>query len=143
MFKIFISFILLIFLYNCSKQINYSGKILNDESLNNINFQNKENLLISLGSPSYIDPVTNKYFYYAEKEEKKSVFNKKINYSYIFVFEFNNFDQIISSKVYDLKNKKDINLIEDETDSDVIKRGIIEKMFGGVGPQQELSTSPE
>tara|TARA_B100001769_G_C22031575_1_gene554301 strand:- start:568 stop:996 length:429 start_codon:yes stop_codon:yes gene_type:complete len=140
--KIFISSILLIFVYNCSKQINYSGKILNDENLKNINFDNKENLLKNLGNPSFIDPVSNKYFYFSEKEVKNSVFSKKINYSYIFVFDFNNQDQIISSKVYDLKNNKDIELIKEETNSDVVKRGLLERMFGGIGPQKEIATTP-
>ncbi len=142
MLKIFISSILLIFVYNCSKQINYSGKILNDENLKNINFDNKENLLKNLGNPSFIDPVSNKYFYFSEKEVKNSVFSKKINYSYIFVFDFNNQDQIISSKVYDLKNNKDIELIKEETNSDVVKRGLLERMFGGIGPQKEIATTP-
>ena len=44
--------------------------------------------------------------------------------------------------MYDLKDKKNIKFIEEETPNEVIKRGIIEKMFGGVGPQQQISNSP-
>ena len=140
--KLFLIFISLFVFNNCSNQITYSGKIINENNLDNLNFENKENLLNQFGDPSYIDPISNKYFYFSEKKEKKSIFSTRINYSYVFVFEFGTNDQLIKSKVYDLKDKKNIKLIEEETPNEVIKRGIIEKMFGGVGPQQQISNSP-
>ncbi len=140
--KLFLIFISIFIFNNCSNQTTYSGKIINPNNLNNLNFENKDNLLVKFGAPSYIDPITNKYFYFSEKKEKRSIFSTKINYSYIFVFEFGPNDQLIKSKVYDLKDKKNINFIEEETPSELIKRGIIEKMFGGVGPQQQISSSP-
>ena len=140
--KLFLIFISLFVFNNCSNQITYSGKIINQNNLDNLNFENKENLLNQFGFPSYIDPISNKYFYFSEKKEKKSIFSTKINYSYVFVFEFGPNDKLIKSKVYDLKDKKNIKLIEEETPNEVIKRGIIEKMFGGVGPQQQISNSP-
>ena len=140
--KLFLIFISLFVLNNCSNQITYSGKIINHNNLDNLNFENKENLLNQFGDPSYIDPISNKYFYFSEKKEKKSIFSTRINYSYVFVFEFGTNDQLIKSKVYDLKDKKNIKFIEEETPNEVIKRGIIEKMFGGVGPQQQISNSP-
>ena len=48
---------------------------------------------------------------------------------------------IIASNVYDLKKQKDFKFIEKETENNVIKRGLIEKIFGGVGPQTEIPTS--
>ena len=140
--RLFLIFISLFVFNNCSNQITYSGKIINENNLDNLNFENKENLLNQFGDPSYIDPISNKYFYFSEKKEKKSIFSTRINYSYVFVFEFGTNDQLIKSKVYDLKDKKNIKLIEEETPNEVIKRGIIEKMFGGVGPQQQISNSP-
>ena len=140
--KVFIFFFIIIFLNNCNNQTIYSGKIISQESLNNINFENKENLLIKFGKPSYVDPVTNKFFYFSEMKEKKSVFNKKTNYSLIFVFEFDENDNIKQSKVYDLKNRKNIELVKDETSNNIIKRGILERIFGGVGPQTEIPTTP-
>ena len=140
--RLFLIFISLFVFNNCSNQITYSGKIINDNNLDNLNFENKENLLNQFGVPSYIDPISNKYFYFSEKKEKKSIFSTKINYSYVFVFEFDPSDKLIKSKVYDLKDKKNIKFIEEETPNEVIKRGIIEKMFGGVGPQQQISNSP-
>ena len=140
--RLFLIFISLFVFNNCSNQITYSGKIINENNLDNLNFENKENLLNQFGDPSYIDPISNKYFYFSEKKEKKSIFSTKINYSYVFVFEFGPNDKLIKSKVYDLKDKKNIKFIEEETPNEVIKRGIIEKMFGGVGPQQQISNSP-
>ena len=141
MIKIFVcSFVLLVL--SCSNQTIYSGKILNQENLNNLDFKNKQNLINKFGNPSFIDPIENKFFYYSEKKRKKSAFNQTIDYSYVFVFVFGDNDEIIDSKVYDLKEKNDINFISDETSNEIVQRGLIEKIFGGVGPQQEITSSP-
>tara|TARA_B100000575_G_scaffold203155_1_gene164798 strand:+ start:2309 stop:2734 length:426 start_codon:yes stop_codon:yes gene_type:complete len=137
-----ILFILIcILIISCSNETIYSGKILNQENLSNINFENKEKLINILGIPSYIDPIENKFFYFTEKKEKKTILRKDIEYSYIFVFKFNKNDIIVQQNVYDLSNSKEISLITEETDNNIIKRGLIEKVFGGVGPQQELPTT--
>ena len=137
-----ILFILIcILIISCSNETIYSGKILNQENLSNINFENKEKLINILGIPSYIDPIENKFFYFTEKKEKKTILKKDIEYSYIFVFKFNKNDIIVQQNVYDLSNSKEISLITEETDNNIIKRGLIEKVFGGVGPQQEIPTT--
>ena len=129
-------------LANCSNKTTYSGKILNQEELQDINFVNKTKLISKLGYPSYIDPIENKFFYFSEKKQKKSVFNNKIDYSFMFVFSFDNNDIIQTTKVYDLKNTKEFNFIDEETEIDVVKRGLLERIFGGIGPQTELPTTP-
>ncbi len=134
-------FILLI-LANCSDKTTYSGKLLNQDKLNNLNFKNKDILISRLGQPSYIDPIENKFFYFSEKSEKKSIFKKRIEYSYVFVFQIDEDDKIISSKVYNTKNLEEINFSEDKTTNEIVKRGLLEKIFGGVGTQQELPTTP-
>ena len=142
MYKIIIIFILLFTFNNCSNQINYSGKVLSNESLDNINYKNKDNLLSKLGKPSYIDPISKKYYYFSEKKEKKSIFNQRTYYSYIFVFQFDENEKVIASNVFDLNNKKDIKIVEDTTSNEIVKRGLLERIFGGVGPQKEITTSP-
>ena len=92
--------------------------------------------------PSYIDPISKKYYYFSEKKEKKSIFNQRTYYSYIFVFEFDENEKVIASNVFDLNNKKDIKIIEDTTSNEIVKRGLLERIFGGVGPQKEITTSP-
>ena len=140
--KKLILILILTFFTNCSNETIYSGKILNQEDLSNINFQNKDKLIETLGQPSFIDPIENKYFYFSEKKKKSNIFNKKVDYSYIFLFEFDNDNNIVSSSVYDLKNKDTIEAVKKQTQSNVVKRGLIEKIFGGVGPTQELPSTP-
>ncbi len=127
---------------NCSNKTIYSGKIIINEELQNVNFVNKANLISKLGNPSYIDPIEKKFFYFSEKSEKKSIFKKKIKYSYVFVFKLNNEDQIIETKVFDTNDIKSIQFSNDKTSNEIIKRGLLEKIFGGVGTQQELPTTP-
>ena len=127
---------------NCSNETIYSGKILNQEELKDINFNNKEKLISKLGYPSYIDPIENKFFYFSEKSKKKSIFKRDIEYSYVFVFKIDENNKIINSKVYDTKGIKNIKFSNDKTSNEIIKRGLLEKIFGGVGTQQELPTSP-
>ena len=129
-------------LANCSNKTTYSGKILNNEELNEINFTNKEKLISRLGNPSYIDPIENKFFYFSEKSQKKSIFKKEIKYSYVFVFKMNENEEIIDTKVFNIKDIDIIKFSEDKTSNQIVKRGLLEKIFGGVGTQQELPTTP-
>ena len=139
----FIIYISIIFiLSNCSNKTTYSGKIFNQEELQDVNFENKEKLTSKLGYPSYIDPIENKYFYFSEVSEKKSFIKKEIKYSYVFVFKIDANDQIIDSKVYNIKDIKGVKFSDDKTSNEIIKRGLLEKIFGGVGTQQELPTTP-
>ena len=139
--KILIIFIYL-FLLSCSNKTIYSGKIFDEETFDNLDFDNKETLLKQMGNPSFIDPIENKYFYYSEKTSKKSIFNKDTKYSYVFVFKFDENNKILNSKVFDLKNKKNIEIIEKQTSNEIVKRGLLEKFFGGIGAQKELPNSP-
>tara|TARA_Y100001970_G_C13999316_1_gene732471 strand:+ start:453 stop:884 length:432 start_codon:yes stop_codon:yes gene_type:complete len=137
-------FLLIIFInifISCSEQTIYSGKIINQENLENIKISNKNELISRFGNPSFIDPIQNKVFYYTEKVKENSFYIKKTEYSYLFVFTLDKNENIISQKAYNLQNKNEISLAKDETSNDIIKRGLIEKIFGGVGPQQ-MTTTP-
>ncbi len=129
-------------LANCSIKTTYSGKILDQEDLKDINFINKEKLISKLGKPSYVDPIENKLFYFSEKSKKNSIFKKEIEYSYVFVFKIDNNDQIIETKVFNTTDIQNIKISSDKTSNEIVKRGLLEKIFGGVGTQQELPTSP-
>tara|TARA_B100000989_G_C19483710_1_gene446398 strand:- start:514 stop:942 length:429 start_codon:yes stop_codon:yes gene_type:complete len=142
MLRFFLYICIFLFLANCSNKTIYSGKILNKNDLKDINFTNKEKLINSLGKPSYIDPIDKKYFYFSEKSEKRSVFKKQIQYSYVFVFELDGNDNIINSSVYNIKDLKNIKLSNEKTSNEIVDRGLLEKIFGGVGTQQEIPTSP-
>ena len=142
MIKLIFNICIFFILANCSNKTTYSGKILNNEELKDINFVNKEKLIKKLGNPSYIDPIENKFFYFLEKSEKKSIFKNETNYSFVFVFKMNENEEIIETKVFNTKNIKNIKFSEDKTENQILKRGLLEKIFGGVGTQQELPTSP-
>ncbi len=142
MFKIFLYICIFFILANCSNKTTYSGKILINEELNEIDFGNKEKLISKLGAPSYIDPIENKFFYFSEKSEKKSIFNKDVKYSFVFVFKIDENDQIINSQVFNIKDIKNVKFSKDKIENEVVKRGLLEKIFGGVGTKQELPTTP-
>ena len=139
--KLFLLFITIYIFTGCSEQTIYSGKIINQENLENLNASNKNELIERFGNPSFIDPIQNKLFYYTEKVKENSFFNKKTEYSYLFVFTVDKNDQIINQKAYNLQNKNEISLAKDETSNNIVERGLIEKIFGGVGPQQ-IPTTP-
>ena len=139
-FFTYLAFIILIL--GCSNKTIYSGKVINQEDFNSINFKNKENLISKLGNPSFIDPIDKKFYYFSEKKFKKNAFNEKTDYSYVFVFSFDEFDEILNTAVYDLTKTNDISLVKRETSNQVVQRGLLEKVFGGIGPQQELGNSP-
>ena len=142
MVKIFFYICIFFILTNCANKTTYSGKILSNEELEEINFTSKERLISKLGTPSFIDPIENKFFYFSEKSEKKSIFNKDVKYSYVFVFKIDDSDQIINSQVFNIKDIKNVKLSKDKTANQVVRRGLLEKIFGGVGTQQELPTTP-
>ena len=129
-------------LANCSNKTTYSGKIINQDELKDINFENKNKLISKLGYPSYVDPIENKFFYYSEVSKKNSILKKEIKYSYVFVFKINENDQIVETKVYNTKDIENIKFSDDKTSNEIVKRGLLETIFGGVGTQQELPTTP-
>jgi|AACY02.5.fsa_nt_gi hypothetical protein len=139
--KFFLLCITIYIFTGCSEQTIYSGKIINQENLENLKASNKNELIERFGNPSFVDPIQNKLFYYTEKVKENSFFNKKTEYSYLFVFTVDKNDQIINQKAYNLQNKNEISLAKDETSNNIVERGLIEKIFGGVGPQQ-LPTTP-
>ncbi len=80
--------------------------------------------------------------HFSETSEKKSIFKKKIKYSYVFVFKIDDNEQIVETKVYNIKNIKNIKIVDQKTSNEIVRRGLLEKVFGGVGTQQELPTTP-
>ena len=124
----------------CAEKTTYYGKIITDKDLN-LKILNKNELLTKFGKPSYVDNVSNQYFYFTEKKKEKNFYSKKIEYSYLFVFELDKYDNVIQTDSINLLNE-DINKFKKiDTPNNIIERGLIEKIFGGVGPQQ-LPNSP-
>ena len=51
-------------------------------------------------------------------------------------------EEIIETKVFNTKDIENIQFSNDKTSNQIVKRGLLEKIFGGVGTQQELPTTP-
>ncbi|MBI28322.1 MAG: hypothetical protein CFH21_00513 [Alphaproteobacteria bacterium MarineAlpha5_Bin11] len=127
------SFILL----SCSSHISKSG-ISNTERFS-MNFEGLTDGEIKeiLGEPSYIDPIDNSYIYYSEVILKKNIFNNKVISRDIYLIKFDNnlFKEIIA---LNLDNNNELKISKNSTPNKIIKTGILEKIFGGVGKKRDL-----
>ena len=123
-------------LISCVEKTTLSGKIIQVEDLDNLNLRKKNDLYDKFGEPSYIDNLENKFFYYTEKKKSKNFYNQNTIYSYLLIFKFDENDIIVKAETIDLL-KKDKKKFKDKiTPNAVVKRGLIEKIFGGVGTNQ-------
>ena len=140
--KLLLFFNLFFAIASCSEpKLIYSGKIINHNSLDKLDTSNKQKIIENFGQPSFIDPIENKYFYYSEKTKEKNFFVKKIEYSYMFVFSFDNNDIVTERKVLNLDQIQENKIIKMKTQNNIIQRGLIEKIFGGVGTQKVPTTN--
>ena len=130
--KIIITIILSQYIFGCVEKTTYSGKIITNEDLN-LNILNKNELINKFGQPSYIDNISNKYFYFTEKKKEKNFYNSKIEYSFLFVFEISDDDRIVSSESINLLKDKNHKYRKIQTSNNIIKRGLLEQIFGGIG----------
>ena len=132
-FRLLLVLTIFIFFVSCNEKILYSGKILYEENFDFAKLRNKEDVIDNLGNPNFIDPIEKKYYYFSEKQYVKNFFKQKISNRIIIVFVFNENETIKLVSRYDLNDKQDLKNIKDSTPNELIKRGLIEKLFGGVG----------
>ena len=130
--KIIFIVILSQYIFGCVEKTTYSGKIITNDDLN-LKILDKNELLDKFGQPSYIDSLSNKYFYFTEKKKETNFYNNKIEYSYLFIFEIDNNDKIVSSESINLLKEKNHKYRKIQTNNDIIKRGLLETIFGGIG----------
>ena len=140
-FKFFLIIFIISYIFGCAEKTTFSGKIITEDELLNFKLLNKDDLFAKFGPPSYVDEILNKYFYFTEKRKSKNFYNSKVEYSYLFVFEINEKNEIVNKEAIDLLNKKSHKYKKQETQNNIIKRGLLEKIFGGVGANQ-LPNSP-
>ena len=137
---ILIFFLLLVI--SCSEKITYTGLII-DENINYSEINNKNDLLKLLGQPNYIDPIENNFYYFSEKNISKNSLSKKTVDRLILVYYFDDENNIINTKKLNLDDEKTINISENRIKNDLIKKGLIEKIFGGVSAQPSIPTSSD
>ena len=130
--KIVIVVIVSQYIFGCVEKTTYSGKIITNNDLD-LKILDKNELINKFGQPSYIDNISKKYFYFTEKKKESNFYNKKIEYSYLFVFEINDNDKIVSSESINLLKEKNHKYRKIQTSNNIIKRGLLETIFGGIG----------
>ena len=129
-----ISLIILIFLFlGCTEKIYYSGKIVGEDTINYNSFYTKQEVIENLGIPSYIDPIEKKYYYFTEKIIRKNFYDNKLDSRKLIVFNFNIDESINSIDEYDLTDQKNTKIIKDTTANNLLKQGLLESIFGGIG----------
>ena len=133
---------LLLILISCTEKVTYTGLII-DEKINNLEINNKNDLLELLGQPNYIDPIENNFYYFSEKNISKNRLTKKTVDRLILVYYFDDENNIINTKKLNLDDEKIINISENRIKNDLIKKGLIEKIFGGVSAQPSIPTTSE
>ena len=126
---------MLFIILSCVETKSYSGKLI-DENFKYDSLLNKTQVTSKLGQPNFIDPIENKYYYYFEKRINKNIFDSRIEKRTMIVFNFEENENVQSFNQYNLNQEQQINFIKDKTKNHLIDRGLIEKIFGGVGKQK-------
>lgn len=132
--KAIIFFLMLFIISSCVETKSYSGKLI-DENFKYDSLLNKTQVTSKLGQPNFIDPIENKYYYYFEKRINKNIFDSRIEKRTMIVFNFEENENVQSFNQYNLNQEQQINIIKDKTKNNLIDRGLIEKIFGGIGKQ--------
>ncbi len=133
---------ILLFIISCTEKITYTGLII-DENINYNEINNKDELLKLLGQPNYIDPIENNFYYFSEKNISKNRLTKKTVDRLILVYYFDDENNIINAKKLNLDDEKNIDISKNRIKNDLIKKGLIEKIFGGVSTQPSIPTTSE
>ena len=126
---------------SCVEKKSYSGKII-DENFKYDFLLDKNQVISKLGHPNFIDPIENKYYYYFEKTISKNFYNSKIEKRLMITYDFEENGNVKSFNKYDLNQENEINIVKDKTRNNLIKRGMIEKIFGGVGKRTLSQAAP-
>ena len=132
-FRLLLFLMIFILCVSCNEKISYSGKIFNEENFDFAKLKNKKEVVDKLGNPNYIDPIEKKYYYFSEKKYVKNFFKQKISNRIVVVFIFNENETIKSISQYDLNDEQDVKNIKESTPNELIKRGLIQKIFEGIG----------
>ena len=138
--KVIIFILMLFIILSCVETKSYSGKLI-DENFKYDSLLNKTQVTSKLGQPNFIDPIENKYYYYFEKRINKNIFDSRIEKRTMIVFNFEENENVQSFNQYNLNQEQQINFIKDKTKNNLIDRGLIEKIFGGVGKQKLSNNS--
>ena len=139
---LFIIFFICFLTYSCTSTIEKSGLSEIDKFSTSFEGLNKTEIIEIIGNPSSLDSLNNSFIYYSEVNNKKNIFNNKILSRNIYVIKFDKNDSFISLNHFVIDDKNKVQISKDTTDSEIIKMGYIEKIFGGIGNKKDLNTLP-
>ena len=128
-------------LSNCTEKVTYSGKIFKEVNVDYSKIKTNQDMIDLIGYPSFVDPIENKFYYFTEKKNTKNFFNQKVIERQLIVFKFDKNDNIEILEEFNLDDENQIKLIEETTPNKIIKRGLMEKIFGGVGKSSIPNTT--
>jgi outer membrane protein assembly factor BamE (lipoprotein component of BamABCDE complex) len=129
--------------YSCSPTIEKSGISEIDKFSTSFEGLNKSEIIAIIGNPSSLDSLNNSFIYFSEINNKKNIFNNKILSRNIYVIKFDEKNIFSSLNHYLLDDKNKIQISKNTTESEIIKLGYIEKIFGGIGRQKTIATMPK
>ena len=140
---LFIAIIATLLIISCSSSIEKSGIIESDKFANNLKGFKKTDVINTLGDPSSIDNLNNSFIYISETVNRKSIFNNKILSRNIYVVKFDNNNNYLSTETFNIDQNNEINITKNTTSDEILKTGLIETIFGGVGKKQSLQSIPK
>ena len=140
MSKFFIFFLSLL-AYSCSSSINKSGLTDTDKFTMSFEGLHKEDIITIIGAPSSVDNLNNSFLYFSEVRKEKNIFDNKILSRNVYVLKFDNNNLFSKLESYSFNDKNKISFSNKTTDSEIIKTGYLEKIFGGVGKNKTLEST--
>ena len=129
--------------YSCSPTIEKSGLSEIDKFSTSFEGLNKSEIIAIIGNPSSLDSLNNSFIYFSEINSKKNIFNNKILSRNIYVIKIDEKNIFSSLNHYLLDDKNKIQISKNTTESEIIKLGYIEKIFGGMVIQKTIASMPK
>ena len=74
LYKFVLILLSLNYIFGCVEKTTYSGKLIDDNDLSNIDIFNKNDLISNFGHPSYEDEINKKLFYYTQMNKTKNFY---------------------------------------------------------------------
>ena len=136
---LFIIFFICFVTYSCTPTIEKSGLTEIDKFSTSFEGLNRGEIIEIIGDPSSSDSLNNSFIYYSEINNKKNIFNNKTLSRNIYVFKFDETGYFVSLNHFLLDDKNKIQISKNTTDSEIIKTGYLEKIFGGIGNKTDLT----
>ena len=137
-YPLFILIFICFLAYSCTPTIEKSGITEFDKFSTSFEGLNKTEIIEIIGHPSSLDSLNNSFIYYSEIHNKKNIFNNKVLSRNIYVIKFDKNNNFVRIDHFAMDNKNNIQISKNTTDSEIIKMGYLEKIFGGIGNKQDL-----